>query len=83
MDCFRIIDEKILSEVGEQKLRKLRGLDGSSSNNGTKISSSTGCTANIVLITKDKYYVANIGDSRAALAQKGKRSVQLSYDHKP
>lgn len=48
-----------------------------------KISGSTGCTANVVLITKDKYFVANIGDSRSALAQKGKKAVQLSYDHKP
>lgn len=58
-------------------------MDGPINPNAPKISASTGCTANIVLITKDKYYVANIGDSRAALAQKGKKSVQLSYDHKP
>lgn len=73
-----MIDEKILSEAGELKLRKLRGLEGQGNGSGVKISGSTGCTGNVVLITKDKYYVANIGDSRAALAQKGKKAVQLS-----
>lgn len=27
--------------------------------------------------------MANIGDSRSALALKSKKAVQLSYDHKP
>jgi serine/threonine protein phosphatase PrpC len=72
-----------LTEAGQAKLRQFRGLEGSGNNNGQKVSGGTGCTGNVVLITKDKYYVANIGDSRAALAQKGKKAVQLSEDHKP
>ena len=51
--------------------------------NGAKVSAGVGCTANIILITKDKYYVANIGDSRSGLAQRNKKAVQLSIDHKP
>jgi serine/threonine protein phosphatase PrpC len=47
-----------------------------------KVSSATGCTANVILITKDSYFVANAGDSRSALAR-GKTCVQLSEDHKP
>lgn len=52
-------------------------------NNAARISAAAGCTANVVLITKDYYYVANIGDSRAALSVKDKKAIQLSYDHKP
>ena len=41
-----------------------------------------GTTAVIVLMTKDRYYVANIGDSRAVLCREGK-AIPLSTDHKP
>ena len=37
-----------------------------------KIGNGTGCTANVLLITKDKYYVANAGDSRSVLCRSGK-----------
>lgn len=42
-----------------------------------------GCTAIVVLITKDKYFVANAGDSRCYLSTKKKMVVPLSQDHKP
>ncbi len=58
-------------------------MEGSINSSSPKVSAATGCTANVVLITKDFYYVANIGDSRAALSIKDKNTVQLSYDHKP
>lgn len=38
----------------------------------SKVSGGTGCTANVVLITPDKYIVANAGDSRSSLCRKGK-----------
>jgi len=41
-----------------------------------------GCTANVILITKDKIFCANSGDSRAVLCEDGK-AVPLSFDHKP
>lgn len=41
-----------------------------------------GCTANVILITPDTYYIANAGDSRSVLCRDGK-AINLSYDHKP
>ena len=52
-------------------------------------SKETGSTCCVVLMTADKYYCANAGDSRAILVKKGsdKKSklkvVELSEDHKP
>lgn len=42
----------------------------------------TGTTACVVLVTKDKIYCSNSGDSRAVLCRDGK-AIALSYDHKP
>ena len=42
-----------------------------------------GCTANVLLVTSDKYYVANSGDARGVLWQKPGEMVALSVDHKP
>ncbi|KAF6207040.1 hypothetical protein GE061_018278 [Apolygus lucorum] len=42
----------------------------------------SGCTAVVALITKDKLFVANAGDSRAVLSRNG-TAVDLSVDHKP
>ena len=52
---------------------------------GAPVSQFTGCTAVVVLITKDSIYCANAGDSRSVLARSSKtNSVEpLSYDHKP
>jgi len=49
---------------------------------GEKISYRAGSTGIIMLMTKDRYYVANIGDSRAVLSRNGK-AIPLSTDHKP
>ncbi|KAJ4408005.1 Protein phosphatase 2C 2 [Gnomoniopsis sp. IMI 355080] len=42
----------------------------------------SGCTACVGLLTDDKIYVANAGDSRSVLGVKG-RAKPLSFDHKP
>ncbi|KAL6703230.1 Protein phosphatase 2C 2 [Coniothyrium glycines] len=42
----------------------------------------SGCTASVGIISKDKIYVANAGDSRTVLGVKG-RAKPLSFDHKP
>lgn len=49
---------------------------------GEPISKTTGCTANVVLITPTQYIVANAGDSRSSLCRGGK-AIDLSFDHKP
>ena len=52
--------------------------------NGPKYeeSSHAGCTANVVLITPDKIYCANAGDSRS-VASINNETEALSFDHKP
>ncbi|CAD8058866.1 unnamed protein product [Paramecium primaurelia] len=49
---------------------------------GTSIIDESGTTANIILVTKDQIYCANIGDSRSVGIQKGKPII-MSFDHKP
>ena len=47
-------------------------------------SDSEGSTSCVVLITPDKIYCANAGDSRAALSQSAAtNTIALSQDHKP
>lgn len=46
-------------------------------------SSQAGCTAVVVLLTPDKYFVANAGDSRCVLFCKDQKVVPLTEDHKP
>ncbi|KAK0878005.1 Protein phosphatase 2C 2 [Friedmanniomyces endolithicus] len=42
----------------------------------------SGCTSTVGIVTKDKIYVGNAGDSRTVLGIKG-RAKPLSFDHKP
>jgi serine/threonine protein phosphatase PrpC len=42
-----------------------------------------GTTAIVALVRGGKVFVANAGDSRAVLVQRGGRVVDLSFDHKP
>ena len=47
-----------------------------------RICDGAGCTANVLLITPKKYFIANAGDSRSVLCKSGK-AIALSSDHKP
>jgi len=53
------------------------GADGSEEGN-----TSAGCTANVALVLQNEVIVANAGDSRAVICNKGK-AKPLSFDHKP
>lgn len=94
------MDQKLLCEDGRDSLREIIAELNKKKNR--KISKSTkffeekriggiayhmGSVAIIVLITRDYLYCANLGDSRATLAEKMKDSrieiVEMSKDHKP
>lgn len=49
----------------------------------TEITSQAGCTAVVLLMTPEQYYVANAGDSRCVLYTKDNKVVALTEDHKP
>lgn len=50
--------------------------------NGADLPFQAGCTACVAIVTKTEVYVANAGDTRCVIAQKGK-AKDLSHDHKP
>lgn len=54
------MDEILLSAEGQNLLKKYL-------TEGESNVSIAGCTANVLLITKDKIYVANAGDARCVL----------------
>ena len=71
------MDEMIASNEGTKHLNSQRNVPESD-----PISKTTGCTANVVLITPKSYIVANAGDSRSSLCRGG-RAIDMSIDHKP
>lgn len=86
IETFKKVDEILKSNEGQNALIGLRY--GDQTPNQTQegerefIGGSVGCTANVMLITSNAYYVANAGDSRSVLCRDGK-SIDLSKDHKP
>lgn len=58
IDCFQEIDDHILRDKGKilEEYRQEK-----------EVQSEAGCTAIVLLITQNKFYVANLGDSRAIL----------------
>lgn len=70
------------SEHGEELLKNITIENGLQPFENSKVADSVGCTANVCLLVGKKLYVANAGDSRAALSRSGSL-IELSYDHKP
>ena len=88
------MDEMLKTREGEEELKKIKEAYGGDGMHGfgladpsAPISQFTGCTATVVLISKDSIYCANAGDSRTVLARSAKNPVEqvepLSEDHKP
>lgn len=64
--------KKAFDKLDQSEEREIKGL-----------AFNAGCTSCVVLITKDHIYCANAGDSRACIATKKGKVIELSYDHKP
>jgi serine/threonine protein phosphatase PrpC len=92
-EIFKKMDDLIQTPAGETELKKIKEAYGGDSMQGfgmgsdpsMPISQFTGCTATVVLISKDSIYCANAGDSRTVLARSSKTNQvePLSEDHKP
>lgn len=90
-DIYIKMDMDIQSKYGQEKLRTYQKKGGDQGpfgrGNQGDIADAAGCTACSALITPDKIYVANAGDSRAVIGKKtndGKYvAIAMSEDHKP
>ena len=74
-ETFLKMDQLLLAPDSQSKLVEFK----SDSDSQTF----AGCTANVVLITKNEVYCANAGDSRAYIYFKSGEVFPLSTDHKP
>lgn len=79
------LDEK-MSELEEFQLKKIQ-ITTAMGNEEAKYTmealDNSGTTMVLVLVTSDKLFCANVGDSRAILIQKDNNFKPLSRDHKP
>ncbi len=73
---FLKMDEILFTAEGQKKLKKFH-------NEKEQMVSMAGCTANVVIVTPEQYYIANAGDARSVLWKKPGDMVSLSKDHKP
>ena len=69
------MDEILKTDKGRQILEELGGGKCSAKNQG--------CTATVVLFSKQELYIANCGDSRTIILYKDQRVEQPLEDHKP
>ncbi|XP_052776689.1 probable protein phosphatase CG10417 [Mya arenaria] len=75
-------DEDEEDESGPGGLFAVRSVGAGEEDHVEEPGTDSGCTAVVTLISGDKVYVANAGDSRCVLCRDGK-AVELSFDHKP
>lgn len=76
-----------MKEIVLEQKRAIRGpgakLDIQEERDIKSLAFQAGCTSCVCLITQDAIYCSNSGDSRAVLATKGGKVIEMSYDHKP
>ncbi|KAF7768215.1 hypothetical protein Agabi119p4_7458 [Agaricus bisporus var. burnettii] len=78
-----ILEEPYKEKNYELAMKKaFLGIDEDLQANPAHSKDPSGCTAVAALVTEDKIYVANAGDSRSVLSAKGEVKP-LSFDHKP
>lgn len=82
VNILKRLDDMLLSEHGEKDLEVISKKLGANFPLNERISHRAGTTGIIILLTKDRIYAANVGDSRAVLSR-GHVAVPLSVDHKP
>jgi serine/threonine protein phosphatase PrpC len=72
-EAFFELDRLMTTEDGEKTLQNITIEHGMQpfDSQSSKVSDSVGCTANVALLVGKKLYVANAGDSRAALSRAG------------
>ena len=63
IEAFESVDKMMLTTEGEEELNSFR----KDKKNHSSPALLCGCTGNVLLITEDKIYSANCGDSRAAI----------------
>lgn len=76
---FLRMDIMLVTPEGKKELSVFKSEDGKGD---YQTESFAGCTANVAILVKNDLYVANAGDSRCVLSNKG-TAVEMSYDHKP
>ena len=74
-ETFLKMDSILLGDSAVELLKEFR--------NEPEGNSFAGCTANVVLLTRNEIFVANAGDSRAYVFTSNGQAVALSTDHKP
>jgi serine/threonine protein phosphatase PrpC len=77
-ETFLAINESLLTGYAKRQAFEYRKAHGILTNEDIE----SGCTANVVLIYKDRIFCANAGDSRSVIKMKN-RVMPMSRDHKP
>ncbi|EGR27807.1 protein phosphatase 2c, putative [Ichthyophthirius multifiliis] len=81
-ETFLKMDELMLTKQGISELVQFKNPLRQPDREEDVNSIYAGCTANVALIHKKQLIVANAGDSRTVLCNKG-QAVEMSIDHKP
>lgn len=93
-DTFVEIDYRLISDEGAKLLKQITiDIKKKKTGDGTldkqeidelkQTPFGAGCTSCVCLVTPTHVYCANAGDSRAILATKEGKVIELSHDHKP